>query len=166
MSEVRVRFAPSPTGNLHVGGARTCLFNWLFARSQGGKLILRIEDTDPSRFQEGSVGQIIRSMKWLGLDWDEGPEVGGPSEPYYQSQRTEIYQKYLKQLLDEGKAYYCFCTPEELEAQREIQQPSGRSSGSGSSRSVIPVPAATFPKRKWSAGSRQGNRIPSVLRFP
>ena len=122
MSEVRVRFAPSPTGNLHVGGARTCLFNWLFARSQGGKLILRIEDTDPSRFQEGSVDQIIRSMKWLGLDWDEGPEVGGPSEPYYQSQRTEIYQKYLKQLLDEGKAYYCFCTPEELEAQREIQR--------------------------------------------
>ena len=95
MSEVRVRFAPSPTGNLHVGGARTCLFNWLFARSQGGKLILRIEDTDPSRFQEGSVDQIIRSMKWLGLDWDEGPEVGGPSEPYYQSQRTEIYQGLL-----------------------------------------------------------------------
>ncbi len=122
MSEVRVRFAPSPTGNLHVGGARTCLFNWLFARSQGGKLVLRIEDTDPARFQEGSVGQIIRSMKWLGLDWDEGPEVGGPCEPYYQSQRTEIYQKYIQQLLDEGKAYYCFCTPEELEAQREIQR--------------------------------------------
>ena len=122
MSEVRVRFAPSPTGNLHVGGARTCLFNWLFARSMGGKLILRIEDTDPARFQEGSVGQIIRSTKWLGLDWDEGPEVGGPCEPYFQSQRTEIYQKYLQQLLDEGKAYYCFCTPEELEAQRAIQR--------------------------------------------
>lgn len=122
MSEVRVRFAPSPTGNLHVGGARTCLFNWLFARSRGGKLILRIEDTDPARFQEGSVGQIIRSMKWLGLDWDEGPEVGGPCEPYYQSQRTEIYQKYMQQLLDEGKAYYCFCTPEELEEQRAIQK--------------------------------------------
>ena len=122
MSEVRVRFAPSPTGNLHVGGARTCLFNWLFARSMGGKLILRIEDTDPTRFQEGLVGQIIRSMKWLGLDWDEGPEVGGPCEPYFQSQRTEIYQKYLQQLLDEGKAYYCFCTPEELEAQRAIQR--------------------------------------------
>lgn len=122
MSEVRVRFAPSPTGNLHVGGARTCLFNWLFARSMGGKLILRIEDTDPARFQEGSVGQIIRSMKWLGLDWNEGPEVGGPCEPYFQSQRTEIYQKYLEQLLAEGKAYYCFCTPEELESQRAIQR--------------------------------------------
>ncbi|HAY60856.1 MAG: glutamate--tRNA ligase [Acidaminococcaceae bacterium] len=120
--EVRVRFAPSPTGNLHVGGARTCLFNWLFARSTGGKLVLRIEDTDPSRFKPGSVEQIIRSMKWLGLDWDEGPEVGGPGAPYFQSQRTEIYQKYLKQLLDEGKAYYCFCTPEELEKQREIQK--------------------------------------------
>jgi len=122
MTEVRVRFAPSPTGNLHIGGARTCLFNWLYARSQGGKLVLRIEDTDPSRFQPGSVEQIIRSLKWLGLDWDEGPEVGGPAEPYFQSQRTEIYKKYIDQLLAEGKAYYCFCTPEELEEQRKLQR--------------------------------------------
>ena len=106
--KARTRFAPSPTGYMHIGNLRTALYEYLIAKASGGDFILRIEDTDPSRFQEGSVGQIIRSMKWLGLDWDEGPEVGGPSEPYYQSQRTEIYQKYLKQLLDEGKAYYCF----------------------------------------------------------
>ena len=122
MSEVRVRFAPSPTGYLHIGGARTALFNWLFARSHKGKMVLRIEDTDTARYKEDSVRQIIASLKWLGIDWDEGPEVEGPYGPYYQSKRTEIYQKYIKQLLAEGKAYYCFCTPEDLEAQREKQR--------------------------------------------
>lgn len=122
MSDIRVRFAPSPTGYLHIGGARTALFNWLFARKNEGKLVLRIEDTDQARLKEDSVSQIITSLKWLGLDWDEGPEVGGDCGPYYQSERLDIYNKYVQQLLDEGKAYYCFCTPEDLEAQREIQR--------------------------------------------
>lgn len=122
MSEVRVRFAPSPTGYLHIGGARTALFNWLFARKMGGKLILRIEDTDIARLKEDSVSQILTSLKWLGINWDEGPEVGGDYGPYYQSERFDIYRKYCQQLVDEGKAYYCFCTSEELEAQREKQR--------------------------------------------
>lgn len=122
MSEVRVRFAPSPTGYLHIGGARTALFNWLFARKMGGKLILRIEDTDVARLKEDSVSQILTSLKWLGINWDEGPEVGGDYGPYYQSERFDIYRKYCQQLVDEGKAYYCFCTPEELEDQREKQR--------------------------------------------
>ena len=122
MSEVRVRFAPSPTGYLHIGGARTALFNWLFARKMGGKLILRIEDTDTERLKEDSVSQILTSLKWLGLNWDEGPEVGGDCGPYYQSERRELYSKYAQQLLDEGKAYYCFCTPADLEAEREKQR--------------------------------------------
>lgn len=122
MSEVRVRFAPSPTGYLHIGGARTALFNWLFARKMGGKLILRIEDTDTERLKEDSVSQILTSLKWLGLNWDEGPEAGGECGPYYQSERRELYSKYAQQLLDEGKAYYCFCTPADLEVEREKQR--------------------------------------------
>ena len=122
MSEVRVRFAPSPTGYLHIGGARTALFNWLFAHKMGGKLILRIEDTDTERLKEDSVSQILTSLKWLGINWDEGPEVGGDCGPYYQSERLDIYKKYAEQLLAEGKAYYCFCTPADLEVQREKQR--------------------------------------------
>lgn len=122
MSEVRVRFAPSPTGYLHIGGARTALFNWLFARKMGGKLILRIEDTDTERLKEDSVSQILTSLKWLGINWDEGPEVGGEVGPYYQSERREIYSKYAEELLEAGKAYYCFCSSEDLEAQREKQR--------------------------------------------
>lgn len=122
MSEVRVRFAPSPTGYLHIGGARTALFNWLFAHKMGGKLILRIEDTDTERLKEDSVSQILTSLKWLGINWDEGPEVGGDCGPYYQSERLDIYKKYAEQLLAEGKAYYCFCTSADLEAQREKQR--------------------------------------------
>ena len=121
MSEVRVRFAPSPTGYLHIGGARTALFNWLFARKMGGKLVLRIEDTDIERLKEDSVSQIITSLKWLGIDWDEGPEKGGDYGPYYQSERLDIYRKYCEQLVEEGKAYYCFCTVEELAKEREKQ---------------------------------------------
>lgn len=122
MSEVRVRFAPSPTGYLHIGGARTALFNWLFAHKMGGKLILRIEDTDTERLKEDSVSQILTSLKWLGINWDEGPEVGGGCGPYYQSERLPIYQKYAEQLLEHGKAYYCFCSSAHLEAQREKQR--------------------------------------------
>ena len=113
------RFAPSPTGYLHVGGARTALFNWLYARRLGGKFILRIEDTDLKRNTPTAMQQVIADLRWLGIDWDEGPEIGGPNEPYLQSQRRDIYDKYLQQLLDEQKAYYCFDTPEELAAMRD-----------------------------------------------
>jgi glutamyl-tRNA synthetase len=111
VSEVKVRFAPSPTGYLHIGGARTALFNWLFARHNRGVFVLRIEDTDRSRSTEEYIEAIIDGMKWLGLDWDEGP--------FRQTDRMEIYQRYVQRLLDEGKAYYCYCTPEELEERRQ-----------------------------------------------
>ena len=100
----RVRFAPSPTGNLHVGGARTALFNWLYARSQGGTFILRIEDTDQERSTEESYAAILRGMDWLGLDWDEGPHAGGDCGPYLQSERLDIYREHLERLAAEGKA--------------------------------------------------------------
>jgi glutamyl-tRNA synthetase len=123
LSGVRVRFAPSPTGYLHIGGARTALFNWLFARKVKGTFILRIEDTDEARSTEESVGAIIKSMLWLGLDWDEGP-VGKENAfyaPYFQMQRKDagVYQKYIDQLVAEGKAYPCYCTPEEVEKTRQ-----------------------------------------------
>ncbi|MHC4395841.1 MAG: glutamate--tRNA ligase [Planctomycetota bacterium] len=116
---VVTRFAPSPTGYLHIGGARTALFSWLFARRSGGKFILRIEDTDIKRNTPTATEQVINDLRWLGIDWDEGPEVGGPNGPYLQSQRKDTYDKYVKQLIDEKKAYYCFETPEELQAMRE-----------------------------------------------
>ena len=120
MSEsVVTRFAPSPTGYLHVGGARTAIFNWLFTRRHGGKFLLRIEDTDTKRNTPTATAQVISDLRWLGIDWDEGPEVGGPNGPYMQSERREIYEKYIRQLIEEGKAYYCFETTEELAAMRE-----------------------------------------------
>ncbi len=113
------RFAPSPTGYLHVGGARTALFNWLLARKSGGKFLLRIEDTDLKRNTPTAAAQVLKDLKWLGLDWEEGPDVGGPGAPYHQSDRRDIYDKYMQQLLDAGKAYYCFDTAEELGAVRK-----------------------------------------------
>ncbi len=117
--KIRVRFAPSPTGLLHVGNARTALFNWLYARQQGGVYILRIEDTDRERSAEEYEGKLIEDLRWLGLDWDEGPDVQGEFGPYRQSQRLEIYASCTQQLLEEGKAYHCFCSPEELEKERK-----------------------------------------------
>jgi glutamyl-tRNA synthetase len=117
--KVVTRFAPSPTGYLHVGGARTALFNWLYARRMGGTFILRIEDTDLKRNTPTATQQVIDDLRWLGIDWDEGPEVGGPNGPYLQSQRMDIYNKYVKKLLDEKKAYYCFDTAEELDKLRK-----------------------------------------------
>ncbi len=119
MSNIRVRFAPSPTGALHIGGARTALFNWLFARQHKGKFILRIEDTDFERSREDSAKGIMEGLDWLGLDWDEGPDIGGPLGPYRQSERGDIYSRYLQELLDSGQAYHCFCRPEDLEKERE-----------------------------------------------
>ena len=113
------RFAPSPTGYLHVGGARTALFNWLFARRHGGVFVLRIEDTDAERSSWDMVQGIVDGMRWLGLDWDEGPDVGGPHAPYFQSQRLETYRAMAERLVSEGRAYYCYCTPETLQRKRE-----------------------------------------------
>ena len=119
---VRVRFAPSPTGYLHVGGARTAIFNWLFAKHMGGDFLLRIEDTDQTRYDEKAFHELIADLKWLGLTWDEGPEMGGPHEPYFQSQRLSHYQEYSRQLVDGGHAYPCFCTSERIDALREQQK--------------------------------------------
>jgi glutamyl-tRNA synthetase len=117
-SKVRVRFAPSPTGFLHLGGARTALYNWLWARQTGGTFILRVEDTDRERSTEAAVKAIFDSLQWLGLDWDEGPLVGGDQGPYFQMQRLEIYQLYAQKLIDAGRAYRCYCTAQDLERAR------------------------------------------------
>ncbi|MEC2212465.1 glutamate--tRNA ligase [Bacillus paralicheniformis] len=120
-NEVRVRYAPSPTGHLHIGNARTALFNYLFARSQGGKFIIRIEDTDRKRNIEGGEQSQLNYLKWLGIDWDESVDVGGEYGPYRQSERNDIYKTYYEELLEKGLAYKCYCTEEELEKEREEQ---------------------------------------------
>ena len=126
-STVRVRFAPSPTGAPHIGNIRTALFNWLYARHEGGKFIVRIEDTDQARMVPGSQQAILDSLTWLGIDWDEGPEVGGPLGPYLQSERLDLYRGHIERLLQAGKAYRCYCTPERLrqmrQEQRSLKQP-------------------------------------------
>jgi glutamyl-tRNA synthetase len=119
---VRVRIAPSPTGYFHVGSARTALFNWLFARKHGGKFIVRIEDTDRTRYSPDAVADLMASLRWLGLDWDEGPEVGGDYGPYVQSDRLDLYRHYADRLVEEGHAYKCYCSPERLQAVREEQR--------------------------------------------
>ena len=129
MPNVRVRYAPSPTGYLHAGGARSCLFNWLFARHHGGRFILRIEDTDRTRYYERSVSDLLSSLRWLGLDWDEGPEVGGPYGPYFQSQRLSLYREYAEKLVASGDAYPCYCSPARLEAMRAEQRRTGAAVG-------------------------------------
>jgi nondiscriminating glutamyl-tRNA synthetase len=123
---MRVRFAPSPTGHLHVGNARTALFNWLLARGSGATFILRIEDTDAERSTRDSESAIIRDLRWLGLDWDEGPDIGGPRGPYRQSERLHLYQSYAKELLAGGHAYYCFCSSAQLDAERQQALQAGR----------------------------------------
>lgn len=120
--EIRTRIAPSPTGYFHIGTARAALFNWLYARRFGGKFILRIEDTDKVRSEDHYENDIMECLSWLGLDWDEGPETDGLYGPYKQSERSDIYQKYAKQLVESGAAYPCFCTPEELEAEKKAQE--------------------------------------------
>ncbi len=126
---VRVRYAPSPTGHLHIGNARTALFNYLFARHQGGKFIIRIEDTDKKRNIAGGEESQLKYLKWLGIDWDESVDVGGSYGPYRQSERNDLYEVYYKQLLEEGKAYKCYCTEEELEAERNEQAEKGEMGG-------------------------------------
>ncbi|MFJ5217590.1 glutamate--tRNA ligase [Streptomyces sp. NPDC088354] len=126
---VRVRFCPSPTGNPHVGLVRTALFNWAFARHHQGTLVFRIEDTDAARDSEESYQQLLEAMRWLGFDWDEGPEVGGPHAPYRQSQRMDVYKDVAARLLESGHAYKCYCTTEELDERRDAARAAGRPSG-------------------------------------
>lgn len=121
-SPFRVRFAPSPTGHLHLGSARTALYDFLIARKTGGQFILRIEDTDTKRYVPGAEEEFYECLKWLGIQWDEGPDIGGPYGPYRQSERKEIYLKYANQLIEQGQAYYCFCTPEKLAQVRKDQE--------------------------------------------
>lgn len=125
MSEIRVRFPPSPTGRLHIGNARTALFNYLFARHNNGKFVFRIEDTDFARSKEEYVNDEIEALKWLGIEWDEGPDIGGKYGPYRQSQRTKIYKEYIDKLLDTENAYYCFCSPERVEEDRKLSVEKG-----------------------------------------
>ena len=150
--KVVTRFAPSPTGYLHVGGARTALFNWLWARRAGGTFVLRIEDTDLKRNTPTATRQVMQDLRWLGIDWDEGPQVGGPNGPYLQSERLDYYTRYARQLLDAGQAYYCFETPEELDAMRA--QAEAQKKGFTYPRPA-PLPSCTSgwaPSRSW-AGS-------------
>jgi glutamyl-tRNA synthetase len=125
MPAPRVRFAPSPTGYLHVGGARTALFNWLYARRTGGVFVLRIEDTDAERSSDAMVDGILDGLRWLGLDWDEGPKIGGEHGPYFQSQRFDRHRAVAAQLVGGGYAYYCYCTPAEIKAKREAAEQAG-----------------------------------------
>ena len=129
MSEVRVRFAPSPTGYLHIGGVRTALYSWLWARQKGGTFILRIEDTDRERSTDESIRIVLESMRWLGLEWDEGPEVGGSHGPYVQSERLAIYARFAEKLIETGHAYRCYATKEEIAAAREAHRASGTKDG-------------------------------------
>jgi glutamyl-tRNA synthetase len=122
---VRVRFAPSPTGYLHIGGARTALFNWLLARRNGGTFVLRIEDTDAERSSWEMVTGILEGLRWLGLDWDEGPDVGGPHGPYFQSQRFDGHRTRAERLVSDGRAYYCYCTPDQIQAKRAAAEAAG-----------------------------------------
>ena len=153
---VRVRFAPSPTGHLHLGGLRTALFDWLWARKTGGQFILRIEDTDRKRYDPDSVSSLMQGLRWLGLDWDEGPDVGGPCAPYVQTERQEIYHRHAEELIDRGHAYRCFCTPERLEAMREEQRRAGRPTGYD--RRCRFLSAA-------ERAEREAEGVPSVVRF-
>jgi len=155
-SRVRVRFAPSPTGALHVGSARTALFNWLFARHTGGTFVLRIEDTDATRSTEASAEGILQGLRWLGLDWDEGPGAGGDYGPYYQRERLEFYREFARRLEENGRAYRCYCTPEELDARRKQMLAEGK--GSKYDRKCLHLTEAE--RRRYEEEGR-----PYVLRF-
>ncbi len=149
---VRVRFAPSPTGYLHVGGARTALFNWLYARRHGGTFILRIEDTDAERSSWDMVQGIVDGMRWLGLDWDEGPDIGGPHAPYFQSQRLEKYRAAAERLARDGRAYYCYCPAEMLQKKREAAEAAG--SGWIYDRACCALDAAEIARREAEGAPR------------
>jgi nondiscriminating glutamyl-tRNA synthetase len=156
MPNVRVRFAPSPTGYVHVGNARTALFNWLFARHHGGVFVLRIEDTDVERSKEEYEKQLLDDLRWFGLDWDEGPDKGGPFGPYRQSERRDIYTQHAEKLIAQSHAYYCFCSAEQLEAERQEALKAGRQPRySGRCRKLPPEEAA----RRKAAGEPAAVRL-------
>jgi glutamyl-tRNA synthetase len=151
MDPVRTRFAPSPTGFLHIGGLRTALFAYLFARHKRGSFLLRIEDTDRSRFVEGALDDIMGSLRWIGINWDEGPDVGGPFEPYQQSERRAIYERHVLELVETGHAYPCYCTPERLSSLREEQRRKGLDPGyDRRCRGLSPSEREDHEKRKDS----------------
>ena len=153
---IRVRFAPSPTGPLHIGGSRTALFNYLFAKKNNGKFILRIEDTDKERSLQKWTDEILEELKWLGIEWNEGPDIGGEYGPYKQTQRLDTYKKYLEKLLEEKKAYYCFCTEEDLESKRQDQM----------SRGVAPKYDGTCSRlSKEAVAKNLAENKSSVIRF-
>src|SRR3989442_15938041 len=131
MPRVRCRIAPAPTGYLHVGNARTALYNWLFAHHNGGVFVLRIEDTDRKRSTEEAIAIVLDSLRWLGLDWDEGPQVGGPFGPDRQTERVPVYEEVAGRFLEDGHAYHCYCTPQELEDRRGAGRPGGGPPGDG-----------------------------------
>lgn len=152
----RVRFAPSPTGFLHLGGLRTALFNWLYARHTGGQFILRIEDTDQKRYDPNSLQDLMAGLRWLGLEWDEGPDKGGDYGPYVQSERQELYSQYAEQLIASGHAYRCYCTAEDLEAMREEQRAKGLPMGyNGRHRNISAAERAEL----------EASGLPSVIRL-
>ncbi len=145
--KIRVRFAPSPTGHLHIGSARSALFNYLFAKHNNGSFVMRIEDTDQSRNVENAEEKLLSSLKWLGINWDESIDVGGEYGPYRSMERLNSYQKYVDQLLEEGKAYHCYCTPEELEEEREVQLAKGETPKySGKCRYLTPNQKEAYEK--------------------
>src|SRR5262245_19036019 len=156
----RLRFAPSPTGPLHLGGARTALYNWAAARALGGRFLLRIEDTDQARSSAASLQIILAGLRWLGIDWDEGPEQGGDFGPYFQMQRLPLYAAAARQLLDGGHAYPCYCTPEEIEAGRAAlkAEKSGFYGYNGRCRDLTPAQRAAF--------AQQGRRPNVRFRMP
>jgi glutamyl-tRNA synthetase len=154
----RVRFAPSPTGYLHVGGARTALFNWLFARRYGGVFVLRIEDTDAERSSMEMVEGILDGLRWLGLDWDEGPLVGGPHAPYFQSERFDRHRAMAARLVEDGHAYYCYCTPEELKAKRDAAGTAEDGSGWRYDRTCCRL-------TREEVAARERDRLPRAVRF-
>jgi glutamyl-tRNA synthetase len=156
VSSPRVRFAPSPTGYLHVGGARTALFNWLFARRNGGVFVLRIEDTDAERSSQDMVEGILDGLRWLGLDWDEGPKIDGPFAPYFQSQRFDRHRSAADVLVAQGRAYYCYCTPDELKAKRDAAEKA--SGGWIYDRTCAHLAAE-------EVASREQRRMPRAVRF-
>ena len=149
-----MRFAPSPSGDLHVGNIRTALFDWAFARHTGGVFVLRIEDTDQSRVTPAYIDSALETLRWLSLDWDEGPEVGGPYGPYLQSERMAIYADWVAKFLASGHAYYCYCTPEELAERREAARAGqgGPTGYDGHCRSL--TRGAGRPRTRRKAGAR------------
>jgi len=156
MSSPRVRFAPSPTGYLHIGGARTALFNWLFARRHGGVFVLRIEDTDVERSSSDMVEGMLDGLRWLGLDWDEGPKIGGPHEPYFQSERIDRHRAMVDRLVADGRAYYCYCSTAELRSKRDAAERAG-----GAFRYDRTCEGLTNEQ----IAAREGNQMPRAVRF-